>query len=109
LIINPVVYAELSVRFDRIEDIDTALKDAVIDLLEIPTAALFLAGKAFQRYRASGGKLNGVLPDFFIGAHAAVLGIPLLTRDISRYGAYFPTVEIIAPRRQPTRRQEAEK
>lgn len=98
LIINPVVYAELSVRFDRIEDVDAALKDAVIDLLEIPTAALFLAGKAFQRYRASGGKRNGVLPDFFIGAHAAVLEIPLLTRDISRYRTYFPTVELIAPR-----------
>lgn len=97
MIINPVVYAELSVRFDRIEDVDATLKGAAINLLEIPTAALFLAGKAFQRYRAPGGKRNGVLPDFFIGAHAAVLRLPLLTRDISRHRAYYSTVALIAP------------
>lgn len=99
LFINPVIYAELSVRFERIEDVDATLKDAVIDLREIPTAALFLAGKAFRRYRASGGKRNGVLPDFFIGAHAAVLGLPLLTRDVGRYHTYFPTLALITPSR----------
>lgn len=100
LVINAVIYAEVSVRFSRIEDLDLALDTADISLIEIPRAALFLAGKAFARYRRenSGGKL-GVLPDFFIGAHAAVLGAPLITRDIVRYRRYFSTLTLIAPER----------
>ncbi|MBF0156032.1 MAG: type II toxin-antitoxin system VapC family toxin [Magnetococcales bacterium] len=97
LIINDVVYAELSVRFDRIESLDQRLEEARITLEAMPRAALFLAGKAFRRYRATGGVRNGVLPDFFIGAHAAVLGLPLLTRDLRRYQACFPSVRLIAP------------
>lgn len=97
LIINGVVYAELSVRFERIEDLDAVLAEAGIGLAEILPAALFLAGKVFQRYRRAGGSRRGVLPDFFIGAHAAITGLPLLTRDIARYRTYFPTVQLIAP------------
>ncbi len=97
IIINSIVYAELSVRFERIEDLDEVLAEAGITMEEIPRAALFLAGKVFRRYRAAGGSRNGVLPDFFIGAHAAVSMLPLLTRDIQRYRTYFPTVELIAP------------
>ena len=97
LMINDVIYAELSVRFDRIEDLDAVLGEAGVAHADIPRAALFLAGKAFRRYRAAGGIRNGVLPDFFIGAHAAVAGLPLLTRDIQRYSTYFPTVNLISP------------
>ena len=97
LLINSVVYAELSVRFERIEDLDEVLAEAGITMEEIPRAALFLAGKVFRRYRAAGGNRTGVLPDFFIGAHAAVSKMPLLTRDIQRYRTYFPTVNLIAP------------
>jgi predicted nucleic acid-binding protein len=97
LIINGVVYAELSVRFERIEDLDDTLDEAGITLEEIPRAALFLAGKAFQRYRSAGGTRSGVLPDFFIGAHAGVAGLPLLTRDVQRYRTYFPSLNLIAP------------
>lgn len=97
LAINDVVYAELSVRFEKIEDLDDVLDEAGITLAPIPRAALFLAGKVFQRYRAAGGTRNGVLPDFFIGAHAAVAGLPLLTRDVQRYRTYFPSLNVIAP------------
>lgn len=97
LVINPVIYAELSVRFDRIEDCDKMLSDARLALKEIPREALFLAGKAFQRYRARGGTRTGTLPDFFIGAHAAVLGIALITRDAGRYVTYFPGLDVISP------------
>jgi predicted nucleic acid-binding protein len=97
LIINGVVYAELSVRFERIEDLDDTLDEAGITLEEIPRAALFLAGKAFQRYRSAGGTRSGVLPDFFIGAHAGVAGLPLLTRDVQRYRTYFPSLNLISP------------
>lgn len=97
LIINGVVYAELSVRFDRIEELDEVLAEAGITMEEIPRTALFLAGKVFRRYRAAGGNRTGVLPDFFIGAHAAVSKLPLLTRDIQRYKTYFPTIGLIAP------------
>ena len=97
LVINGVVYAELSVRFDRIEELDEVLNEAGITMEEIPRSALFLAGKVFRRYRAAGGNRTGVLPDFFIGAHAAVSKLPLLTRDINRYRTYFPTVKLIAP------------
>jgi predicted nucleic acid-binding protein len=97
LFINDVVYAELSVGFERIEDLDALLDEAGVALEEIPREALFLAGKAFRRYRAAGGARMGVLPDFFIGAHAAVLGLPLLTRDIKRYRTHFPSVVLVTP------------
>lgn len=97
IFINDIVYAETSIRYDRIEDLDAMLADAMIDVAPTPRAALFLAGKAFQRYRAAGGTRSGVLPDFIIGAHAAVAGWPLLTRDATRYRRYFPKVTLIAP------------
>ncbi len=97
LLINDVVYAEASVRYDRIEDFDAMLAEAMIEVAPTPRPALFLAGKAFQRYRAAGGARTGVLPDFFIGAHAAIQGWPLLTRDARRYRTYFPKLALIAP------------
>lgn len=95
--INDVVYAETSIRYDRIEDLDAMLAQAMIEIAPAPRSALFLAGKAFRQYRAAGGARSGVLPDFFIGAHAAVQGWPLLTRDATRYRRYFPKVALIAP------------
>jgi predicted nucleic acid-binding protein len=97
VLINDVVYAETSIRYERIEDLDAMLADAMIDLAPTPRPALFLAGKVFQQYRAAGGVQTGVLPDFFIGAHASVEGWPLLTRDASRYRTYFPKLTLIAP------------
>lgn len=97
--INGVIYAELSARFTTMEALDSMLARAEIALIEIPRPALFLAGKVFQRYRASGGARTGVLPDFFIGAHAAIGGFTLLTRDIGRYRTYFPRLDVLSPRR----------
>lgn len=97
LLINDVIYAELSVRFAKIEDLDAVIEEAGLQHAQTPRAALFLAGKAFQRYRARGGGRTGVLPDFFIGAHAAVEGLVLLTRDSARYRSYFPKLKIAAP------------
>lgn len=97
LIVNPVVYAELSVGYDRPDEVDAALAQAGAELVEIPRTALFLAGKAFQSYRARGGTRTGVLPDFFIGAHAVAEGLTLLTRDARGYRSYFPTVSLITP------------
>jgi predicted nucleic acid-binding protein len=97
IVINDIVYAEISVRYRRIEDLDDMLVRAKIEIVPTPRSALFLAGKAFQRYRSAGGMRTGVLPDFFIGAHASVEGWLLLTRDIGRYRRYFPKVELIAP------------
>jgi predicted nucleic acid-binding protein len=97
LIINAVVYAELSIGYDRIDEVDAALDSAGVELVEIPRVALFLAGKAFQAYRARGGTKTGVLSDFFIGAHAVAEGISLLTRDSRRYRSYFPTITLITP------------
>ncbi len=97
LVIDDVVYAELSVRFTHIETLDAVLDEAGIAMAAMPRAALFLAGKAFQRYRASGGVRTCVLSDFFIGAHAAAAGLTLFTRDPQRYRTYFPTVELITP------------
>jgi len=97
ILINDIVYAETSIRYDRIEDLDAMLDGAEIDIAPAPRSALFLAGKAFRRYRAAGGTRTGVLPDFFIGAHAAVEGWSLLTRDAGRYRRYFPKVALIAP------------
>ena len=96
LLINDVIYAETSVRFRRIEDFDAALGKAGLSIAPIPRPALFLAGKAFAQYRSSGGVHTGVLPDFFIGAHAMAVSVPLLTRDARRYRTYFPA-DLIAP------------
>ena len=85
LVINPVIYAELSIAYQRIEELETMLKAAGLRLDPIPREALFLAGRAFLNYRKRRGTKSGVLPDFFIGAHAAVAGLPLLTRDTSRF------------------------
>ncbi|MER8944840.1 type II toxin-antitoxin system VapC family toxin [Mesorhizobium sp. M0959] len=97
LLINDAVYAELAVRYGRIEDLDAFLDKAGLEIASMPRAALFLAGKVFIQYRRSGGLRTGVLPDFFIGAHAAVNGLPLLTRDVGRYRTYFPSLKLIAP------------
>jgi predicted nucleic acid-binding protein len=97
LVVNPVIYAELSVGFARIEEVDAFLATTAIGVEAVPLPGLFLAGKVFRQYRAQGGTRTGVLPDFFIGAHAAVARLPLLTRDVARYRAYFPTVTLITP------------
>ena len=97
LLINPVIYAELSIAYRRIEELEEMLAKGEFRVEPVPREALFLAGKAFVRYRDRGGAKAGVLPDFFIGAHAAVTGIPLLTRDLRRYGTYFPKLELISP------------
>ncbi len=97
LAINPVIYAELSTAFSTWEALDTTLDDLGLTLLQIPRPALFLAGKAFVRYRRLGGAKTNVLGNFFIGAHAAVSGCPILTRDRRRYVTNFPSVELIAP------------
>ena len=97
LLINDTVYAELSVRYERIEALDDFVAAAGLEFLEMPRAALFLAGKVFVQYRRAGGTRSGVLPDFLIGAQAAISELPLLTRDPTRYRTYFPTVALIAP------------
>ncbi len=97
LFINPIVYAEVSVRFTQIEDLDDALPPSDYRRLALPWESAFLAGKAFLDYRRNKGTKASMLPDFFIGAHAAVADLHLLTRDTARYRTYFPTVELIAP------------
>ena len=97
LLINDVIYAESSVGFLNSEDFDAALLEARVTVASIPQIALFHAGKAFTEYRRRGGVRTGVLPDFFIGAHAMVEHLPVLTRDERRFRHYFPTVELIAP------------
>ena len=97
LVFNDIVYAELSVRFAAIEALDEFIGVASLERAPMPRPALFLAAKAFQAYRTSGGVRTGVLPDFFIGAHAAVESLPLLTRDVQRYRRYFPRLTLIAP------------
>jgi predicted nucleic acid-binding protein len=97
LVINEIVYAELAARFATQGQLDAEISDLDVALQRIPESALFLAGRAFERYRRSGGTRTGVLPDFFIGAHAQVTQRPLLTRDTGRYLTYFPNVELIAP------------
>ena len=98
LLINDIIYAESSVRYRQIADYDSFLERIGISRVPIPAEALFLAGKVFADYRRTRGTKTGVLPDFFIGAHAVVSGLPLLTRDVRRYRTYFPTIELIAPR-----------
>lgn len=97
LAINPVIYAELSLTFSTVEALDKTLQSLDLALMELPRPALFLAGKAFAHYRRQGGKKSNVLADFFIGAHAALLKCPLLTRDAQRYQTYFPSVALITP------------
>lgn len=97
LAINEIIYAELSIRYEKIEDLNAFIAKADLQFTTVPQTALFLAGKAFRAYRSAGGVKNGVMPDFFIGAHAAIDGIELLTRDPGRYRTYFPTVRLITP------------
>lgn len=97
LAINPLIFAEVSIRFERIEELDDVLPEETFLRLPLPWEAGFLAGKAFLRYRRRRGARRSPLPDFYIGAHAAVAGLTLLTRDASRYRTYFPALEIIAP------------
>jgi predicted nucleic acid-binding protein len=97
LAINPIIYAELSQTFSTFEALDGVVDQLGLVMLEIPRPALFLAGKAFVRYRKVGGNKHNVLADFFIGAHAAVKKFPLLTRDAKRYRNYFPSVNLIVP------------
>ncbi|HJX35183.1 MAG TPA: type II toxin-antitoxin system VapC family toxin [Desulfatiglandales bacterium] len=97
LYINSIIYSEVSIGFKLIEDLESAISKAGFHLLEFPKEALFLAGKAFVKYKGRKGMKLAPLPDFFIGAQAAVLELDLLTRDVSRYQTYFPTVKLIAP------------
>jgi hypothetical protein len=97
LCINPIIYAEVSVGFECIEDLDAALTPDAFTRLELPWEAGFLAGKVFLQYRRARGTRTSPLPDFYIGAHAAIENVPLLTRDAKRYRAYFPTLQLISP------------
>ncbi len=97
LYINSIIYSEISIGLSQIEPLENAIAACGFYLLEIPREALFLAGKAFVRYKKQKGLKRSILPDFFIGAHAAVAGMDLLTRDTRRYQTYFPTIKIIAP------------
>ena len=97
LAINPIIYAELSLTFSTAEALDQAIEDLDLVIVDIPRPALFLAGKAFIRYRRQGGTKSNVLGDFFIGAHAAVSDLAVLTRDTRRYASYFPSVVMVAP------------
>ena len=97
LVINPIIYAEISVGFDTIEALDNALPADYFDRRPLPWEAGFLAGKCFLRYKRGGGTRVTPLPDFYIGAHAAIAGLALLTRDPKRYRAYFPSLKLIAP------------
>ena len=98
LSINPIIYAELSLNFSTVEALDAVISRMELDLLDIPKPALFLAGKAFMQYRRGGGLKTNVLADFFIGAHAAVSGLPVLTRDTRRYQSYFPSINLVTPK-----------
>ncbi len=97
ILANEVIYAELSARMESQTQVERALADLDVSFNRMPVRALYLAGRCYSRYRASGGTRTGVLPDFFIGAHAQVLGCSLLTRDVRRYRTYFPDVELITP------------
>ncbi|MDX2242684.1 MAG: type II toxin-antitoxin system VapC family toxin [Leptolyngbyaceae cyanobacterium bins.302] len=97
LIINPIIYAEVSIGFAEVEELDQALPSGLFQRQPLPWNAAFLAGKAFLRHRQRGGTRHSPLPDFYIGAHAVILKIPLLTRDVNRYRTYFPDLQLIAP------------
>jgi predicted nucleic acid-binding protein len=98
LFINPVVYSEVSIGFKKIEELEFALNHTGFQMLDFPKEALFLAGKAFLEYRKNRGTKRSPLPDFYIGAQAAVFEMNLITRDPSRYRTYFPTVQLISPK-----------
>jgi len=95
--INPIIYSELCVPLESTEEAEALIAMLGLAYLELPREALFLAARAFRQYRRQGGTKTSPLPDFFIGAHALVLGIPILTRDVSRYRTYFPEVQLISP------------
>jgi len=97
LVVNPVVYAEVAARFERIEDLEAALPAEYYQRQALPWEAAFLAGRSFVRYRRHGGQRRSPLPDFYIGAHALVAGLTLLTRDARRYRTYFPKLHIVSP------------
>lgn len=97
LYINPIIYSEVSIAFNLIEELEAAIAKTGFQMLEIPKEALFLAGKVFLKYRKRGGLKRSPLPDFYIGAQAAVLDFELITRDVSTYRSYFPTVKLITP------------
>jgi hypothetical protein len=97
VVINALIYAEVGIRYSRIEDLDEALPAEYFVRAPLPWEAAFLAGKCFERYRRRGGTKRSPLPDFYIGAHAAVTGMTLLTRDARRYRTYFPKLRIVAP------------
>lgn len=97
LYINAIVYSEISIGFKRIEDLESAIAKAGLQMLEIPKEALFLAGKAYFKYKKRKGMKRTPLPDFYIGAQAAVQDLVLITRDVSRYRSYFPTVKLVCP------------
>jgi predicted nucleic acid-binding protein len=97
IVINPVIYGEVSIRFERIEELEDALPPAIFEREDIPYEAAFLAGKAYLSYRRHAGTKSSLLPDFYVGAHAAIRGYRVLTRDVARYRTYFPKLELIAP------------
>jgi len=97
LVINPIIYAELSISFFSVANVEAAIANLDLTLEDLPREVAFLAGKAFLQYRRSGGTRTNVLPDFFIGAHAAFRNASLLTRDTRRYATYFPAVHLITP------------
>jgi predicted nucleic acid-binding protein len=97
MVINPIIYAECSIGFERIEEVEALFEHLGFAIQPIPREALFLAGKAFLQYKRRKGEKGNVLPDFFIGAHAAVAGYRLMTRDRGRFSTYFPSVELIMP------------
>jgi predicted nucleic acid-binding protein len=97
IIINPVIYGEVSIRFERIEELDEALPPAIFEREDVPYEASFLAGKAYLAYRRQAGTKSSLLPDFYVGAHAAIRGYRVLTRDVARYRTYFPKLVLIAP------------
>ena len=97
LVINPIIYAEVSIRFERIEELEETLPPSYFRRDPLPWEAGFLAGKCFVTYRRRGGLRRAPLPDFYIGAHAAVSGMALLTRDVAGYKTYFPRVRLISP------------
>jgi hypothetical protein len=95
--INSIVYTEISIGFNKVEEVEHVIDQLGIRVLEIPREALFLAGKVFQKYRKNKGTKSSALPDFFIGSHAMISSFALITRDISRYKTYFPQLRIISP------------
>lgn len=100
LVINQIIYAELAARYATAKELDKMMEGLELEIVDLPKEAAFLAGKAFAQYRRSGGTKTNVLSDFFIGAHAKVAGVPILTRDARRYRRYFPGVPLVTPTAQ---------